>query len=611
MEHRSEKYARTAFVLVIIITSIRLIFGLMLPLTARSTVNLHLDDFLMIDYSHLWNHFHPTTADDILWAQVKPMSYPYFLSFIRVLGIPYRLAFTILWIISSLIASTGLYYLAKHLQYFTSPKWSTLLYILIYSFFVFSPVGFDDTTAQRIYRESIIPPTVFLIFGLILILIHFSLEFHQFQHNKYIFLEIAIGILLGITLAFFWYIKESSIWLAPLIASGILIPLVIQFQSILSLFRSRIPLKIKTCKVIAILIVTATPISTFGAGAWMYNKVNEHYFGVPYGSIRTEGEIAGFFSRLYQIKSPERTSYTWIPWSVMQKAINASPTLKSQTKLINLMRNSSEFGIKNWRQTPPGSDMGVWVMLKYLQQAGLYKNQRDPQILFAKINSELDTANLQQSSGFTPTSLLPKKNIDQIIALKSSFHAIWDTSVLWQDFQLTNRENTICPIDTNANNCRILETSLSTVFPLSNDAAQSSQSFQYSLSTKFSSTIFRIYRTAAPFLVLFSILGFGGTCILEIYRMVRKKHLTAVTQIKMYTAIISISCVLSVIALTTAVSWQYPVGGTPNYQQLKYYTLAFTPLIQILETIGVVLLIKFLKDFVSRKYYSNSACRNK
>lgn len=134
----------------------------------------------------------------MLWALAKPMSFSYFLAAIRALGIPYNIALSLLWVLSAIVAVLGLKKLYS--QLFPAEKITTLkkiLWMVVYIFLLFCPSGFDEATGSRIYRETILPPTVLMLIGLMTYFVALFMQNQEIRFLPTICSQCIIGIILG------------------------------------------------------------------------------------------------------------------------------------------------------------------------------------------------------------------------------------------------------------------------------------------------------------------------------------------------------------------------------------------------------------------------------
>ena len=108
-------------------------------------------------------------------------------------------------------------------------------------------------------------------------------------------------------------------------------------------------------------------------------------------NTRTKGELEWFVSNIYKIGSENRTPEIWAPFDAIEKAFEASPTLKQYPKLLKCIEKSSWVG-GNIHKNPISEDFLTWVMRDALVEADMWKSEEQVQQLFKKINEELEQA---------------------------------------------------------------------------------------------------------------------------------------------------------------------------------------------------------------------------
>lgn len=609
-------YALTLLVLSIA----RIWLGCALPLRAVASSYNTLDDYLSIQYAQLYDHFHPATSEDTLWAVAKSASYSYLLNLLMKLDIPYTLFMSLLWVTAALLtvhAVRGLW--MRCAQYDDNsgsagerglPTW---FFAVSYAVLVFCPTAFDKDVGTRIYRESIMTPLVLLFIGVSLMFIIGGIDAARCALLRPSAREWVWGVILGILWTFYWFVKESGIWLAPSLLVVFACYAILRYRFTVRARRAKRPRDGETAgagivddsakvrglraRILASAIVTIMmPLAIFGCGDAAYRAVNMHYFGVPYASVRTEGEIAGFFQRLYSIASDERTDYYWVPWSVMEQAIDASPTLRSQTELLEALRVGAfvedEDGV--WNQGPH-HDMAVWTMMRALSDVGLYKNQTDPQKLFRQINQELDAADLPQSTGITFSASLPKKTLGEIWAMRSDWAKVIYASVLWRDYVVADDDYSQMPEDWQQR-VRLMELTLNEVLDSPQDPS-TSRAWPQRIGLVIARRINVAYQYCAPVLLTLMMASVVMACV-AISSRIRRKY--AVPHTIWMLLIVGVGCAGSAAALTLAVSW---LCSSRTVETFAYYTAPIVPLMMLVEMIaagivceGVIRGIRILRD---------------
>ncbi|MBT1172702.1 hypothetical protein JS528_04915 [Bifidobacterium sp. MA2] len=600
---------------------IRWNLGHNLPLDGyRSTRNLF-DDWLLIQYAQLERHFHPVTAWDKAFALAKTMSFPYFLNAIRDQGIPYRTAFTGLYVIGAFVATFGLWRLWRRLTRIPSRKadargvrgWRPPVWFwhLAFLFLLFSPTAFEDVSGIRIYREALLPPIVMLLAGLAMA---FAAGFlprarSPFDRRWWVLswrfgqwvarwaLQVALGLALGAVWAFFWFIKESSIWLAPMAGAALLVSVVGILCT--AFVRDGRHIVVRLVAVIAALAIVATPLVVFDKSDKAYRQVNVDNYGVSIASSRTEGEIAGFFQRLYNIRSKDRTIKQWAPSSVIERVYEISPTLQSKPALLWYMYEEGFLGSGSWDGTAT-KDMGVWAVHWDIASLRLFRNQKETQRFFHKVNQEIDAAHLpQQTKGFSPSASLGPLTLDQIWSMSPSFQTSANSVLYWDGYTINKPSKYVCSTDPGddasltrrklAKRCATVDKTIGEKLPTSVKDPTVKRQRPYVAQAR---RIIEGYQAYAPTLVNLGIAALVASLLLmlawPLRRVSRDWNRRGMALWGLF-----LSFGVCAVALILATAWiTYPTSDDLMHLHSKLYTVGITPLVQILEIAACLFLLQ-------------------
>ncbi|MBP3853577.1 MAG: hypothetical protein J6D18_03305, partial [Erysipelotrichaceae bacterium] len=137
--------------------------------------------------------------------------------------------------------------------------------------------------------------------------------------------------------------------------------------------------------------VLCIPLIGFVCVDTLYLNANENLYGVRYIQTRTDGQFGQFVNRVYKIESSHRNGDIWAPYDAIQKAFSASPTLKSNPKLLKKI-SKSQWVQGDIKKNPIQGDFLTWTLRDALVDAGLWKNQKKTEQFFEKVNRELDDA---------------------------------------------------------------------------------------------------------------------------------------------------------------------------------------------------------------------------
>ena len=421
---------------VLVLTVFRIWLAVKLPVYIQGDAIY--DDFLFVKYAlNLLQGNWLGDFDSTVLS--KSAAFSFFLAGIFTLGIPYSLALILLWIFATAL-------LAWSLKSFIDNK--KFLYVM-YIFLLYSPVMFHEENIQKIYRNGLI-----VVFTVIVIAAFIFLS-AKILENKFSFLKFSI--FAGLSLSFFWLLKEDSIWIMPFV-------LTIIFYSGISIFKSRKEdWKIRLIILFLPLVILIFSIETYS----LKNYLNYGQFAV---TDRTGTYQKEFLADLISIEDAHELQHVWITKSMIQKAENVSPSFrelkidikkspsfKAGENFVNLLDDESYMNsaegleflfrlglndksreeLKNIIHNEIRGDIIYWAFKEEFERVGLYsKSGKDTDAYFKKIHEELTEAfnngSLKKSEGnyisisssargFTPTQI---KNYFFDVALTDYRHLL-------------------------------------------------------------------------------------------------------------------------------------------------------------------------------------------
>lgn len=292
----------------------------------------------------------------------KGISYPLFLVLARKLFLPYSALLSLLQ-----AAGAGLFVRALSLR-LQNPYGRAALYLLL----LFSPVSLTLLVTQRLYRMAIVPGMVLLVFsGMI------GLTLRKDQPLKR---QLPWALLTGLALAFFWQIREDSVWIMPFIA----VMTVWNIGYVILVLHNRISRK----QILLHCLVLILPMFLLFVGNSGIAAINALHYGVFLTNDRTEGSFAELMSLFYRLESDTTVSSDiWISRDTIAKAENVSPTLQQLCPLLDTY-------VEDWATANgeiPG-DHFSWVLRDAVQDSGYAEDAVSAQNFYNSVFSELLTA---------------------------------------------------------------------------------------------------------------------------------------------------------------------------------------------------------------------------
>ena len=220
---RAEKIIASVLIL---LTIFRIFLALKLPLHIQADAVY--DDQLFIKYAKDLLAFNWLGSFDQL-SLAKGCSFAIFLALNYFIGIPYSFSLITIYILSLIVLCLALSKIIK------SKAFLTILYI----FLLYFPIMFHDENVQKVYRGGLLAAAAILVVAAFIGLYAQA----QAKFRKLL----PWSILATISLSFFWFLKEDSIWILPAI-------LVFTAATIYQIFRQnrRVECKIKIQKVLLV-----------------------------------------------------------------------------------------------------------------------------------------------------------------------------------------------------------------------------------------------------------------------------------------------------------------------------------------------------------------------
>ncbi|MDO4616805.1 MAG: hypothetical protein Q4B03_05050 [Lachnospiraceae bacterium] len=342
--------------IVIALSIYRIFLSTRIPLSLYT--NQVYDDQLLFDY-----------AENILeggWlgeysvgTLVKGVSYSLFLAVCHLLCIPYTIGLGILNVGSAYIFVRAIKDLIRN-RYIRR-----ILYLLL----IYSPVTLALLISQRAYRMAIIPSAVLLVFGCFI-----GLYLRRDQKISSL-LPWVLGS--GGSLAFFWNIREDSIWILPFVL--VLTIITIGYYVAARKKQTKLALRIVLC---------ILPLGILYASQTGLSALNQKYYGIYTVNDRNSTGFGDMMSCLYKIEDTECPDYVWVSNKTMEAAMDASPTLDSIREEI--IQSITAWGAGEYIDMR--GDLISWALREAAEDAGYYTDAVETNEFFEKAAAELQNA---------------------------------------------------------------------------------------------------------------------------------------------------------------------------------------------------------------------------
>ena len=521
--------------------------------------NQHFDDELMISYANFYQHFinHAEIFNETL---IKNMGFPVFLNLTGKIGLVYTDALSLLWFFAALLSVV----LFSEVTGITKKS----VWLLIYVFVLFTPAAFDSWCGTRLYRNAVLAPLYFIVLNMTAIILVKHFEGAKINLLKFFFYQLILGLFFTLT----FYVKEDGIWLLAVLVFILIICL------IKNLLQKNFSIPYKIFHLFTLIL----PLIIFWGGTNFYKDINYKYFGVREINTRTEGEIGKFVKSVYKIKSDERTGKIWSPADAVQKAFDASETLKNNTKLRDAVFYSPWFGNNIFENQIKGDFLG-WVLVTAVRDSGTCTTLAEQENYFKKVNAELDAAfangTLEKGSKIQLVSSMGGRSVIEILKLSKLVIQAYGMHISLYEYipgalpsrrlpPQNEQEELLTNTAINLTHINLLE-------PNENSE----------LMNALISILFIIYGVAQTILFIFAIIG---TCW-GIFKLVKKEinfndKLTLAVLIAAGTFLLA-----TVYAL--AISWfcEFISPSVLRHAALKFYSVGLIPMFMSFDIFGMYL----------------------
>lgn len=546
------------------------LFRLILSAKTAYYVNLFAgyDDQLFIDFGNelLQGHW---LGDYSTRALSKGISYSLFMVLGNKVHLSYGILLGLFNILASGVSTFALRPLIKN-------RW---LLIVIYSFFLYSPITFTGEYSTRIYRNTIVVPTVLLVIGCLIGL--------YFRRNGKLKTFIPWSIGLGFIFPFYWYIREDSLWLLPLLLGGLIIiagGVIFENAQDLTFRKSLASLK-KTAMSrtqLVKLFLCILPFLLLFTTHVVLKNTNEARYGIAVVNDRTGGAFGQISKQLIRMDDGtdlnETNSKIWVSHKALEKAEAVSPTLRTISTKIDWIYHGS-----TWSHGEDiAGDIIFWALREAAAHAGYYTDAQKTEAFWQKVNKELanayKTKQLTKKKEIYLAATGDGKRIKDLPLVGEFMKSGWSYNVFYKGYQQSN-DPTVGP----QGELEKAETLL--LHSFANNWRDSSKPnpkpIELTTTAKIANTIIKLYQKLVPlWLIIFSI----GFLLILFGSIFSKSNSSTFRSLLLLIVGLSLSYVIFLIGVSWFCSW--------NPERRELFMLVYTgggvPVIQWIEVLALV-----------------------
>ena len=544
-------------IVLIVFTIVRVYLQVKMPLYLQAGAKA--DDFLFFDYARSilkgkWlGSFNRLTLS-------KTISFSIFLIMSYLLGIPYSFALIMTYILGIIL------FISVIKKYISNKYYLYLMYVVL----LYSPVMFHIENVQKVYRGGVI-----VSFSLIVVSSIIGIYNSKTEKLKSMFFY---SIIASFSLPFFYFLKEDSIWLVPFVLGAMILTI------IYLLFH-------KTNAKILKIFLTVLPLCSLVGINYIYCSLNNQYYGQYTITDRTGTYLKEVLADIIKIDEKNKIKNVWITKDMFYKAVEASPTLQTIKPEIDKMYEDS-WGLVNGQFE---GDIIYWTFKETVDEAGIYKKGgKYVNRFYKKIDVELKNA--------FKNGILEKSN-DELIYISPIAEGLSKQEII--DYYKEVIPKSITMIVTyNENEVGIYEaygddediylmdrlTNSVTVWPKENKK-------NYPLNTlivNHSKKIVSIYQKTGILILVLGIIGLFLLTINVVIDMIKKRN--------RYNDLLLITVGLlgTVSILLFGVQWFSRWCENSLQRHIYNYSCGIVPIIQIVELIGMYIMIQTIADIVKK-----------
>lgn len=322
------------------------------------------DNVLMIDYAEsiCKGEWLGEYSNNTL---IKRISYPLFLAFCYKFHVPYLIVLAIFWVFSIFILVVALRKIIK----------SKIGLFILYILMLFNPVMYNSNFTLMIYRNAIVPPAVVLTIACLI-----GLYTRRNENYKVVALW---SISSGVTFAFFWNIREDSIWLLPFYLGALLISAI---GIMIAIGERQLKMK-KICLIICSLLC----VLGINAGIKLTNYT---YYGIYTDSELFHSNYTDLQNLLTSIEEENEIPGIIVSKKTVERLYENSPTFAE----LEPYMNKHMYGTF-WQVLGDNIDDGevyggyfFWGLRDVVQAAGYYKDAKTANDFYNCVYKEIEGA---------------------------------------------------------------------------------------------------------------------------------------------------------------------------------------------------------------------------
>lgn len=544
---------KVLIIALVFLTFFRILIAMKIPLFLQA--DAYYDDYLYVLYSKSLMRFQWLGNFSEL-TLAKGCSFSFFLLFNYIFGIPYSFALIVTYIFSIVIFLKSVKRIInnKYFLFFT------------YIYLLFSPVMLHSENIQKVYRGGLlISFSLLVISGVIGIYTRIN-DKKNTNLFKYVMLT-------SLSLSYFWFLKEDSIWILPFVLGGL-------FFTIIEIIKNKENKKR--------IVYTIIPLVFLLFSITVYKSINYIKYGEYSITDRNGTYFKEVISDLLQIEDKNSSKDHWITKNMMNKAYEVSPTLSKIKKEMDLEYKSE------WIDEDEEivGDIIYWVIKDAAYKSGIYNNGgKEVNNYYKKVHNELTNAfeskKLKRNNEIYISKVVKGITKDEIPEYLKLMKESKKVLLTHSEYDLG-----LYPSTGKTDNIALFNelTMSQIVLPGSNEIIYNPSTKIISLCNK----IVTLYKKTGLVLYYTFIISFVIQCFDMLWALLKKKE-NENKKLLLIELGLFVTCFAQFFGTTFFCRFL-------SFRKIYDYSSIMFPLIQILEMMGVYYIVFKIKKTVKKKY---------
>ena len=325
------------------------------------------DDFLMVRYAETLLRGEWLGSFDSM-TLVKTAGYPALLAAGAVLHVPYVVGLRLAYFLAVVAACLAL-------RSFLDYRWCAFLYV----FLLFSPAMICEETVQRVYRGGYIVSFSLLVLACVVGM--FIASCRSWRET------LAWSILCSAALPIFWFLKEDSIWILPLVLIAALLAAVRLWQ------------RARRHRILCVLI-PFLPLCILFAIQQVYELQNLQHYGEKIVVDRSGAQFSRLITDLFRLDQTNAAPSVWLTHQALSQAMEVSPTLaEMRTPVERIYGQELPAYVPDSRLRDPylhgeiPGDFAIWKLRDAASEIGIYaRGGAAAEAWYARAAEEIESA---------------------------------------------------------------------------------------------------------------------------------------------------------------------------------------------------------------------------